>query len=588
MPMNLLVIFLLLLTSLYAKPSDFSIIIHKPFNGALFDITQDYDRDISAVGFSQNYDTSSTPSGVTYTNAFDYLESASSANGSQISLVKVNDSAEILLNKTTNLSSVNEGVSILKTASNGYWIGGYTLDGSLILLKLGSDGNTIFTKIFGTSKNDKMSKLVQLSDGGVLAVGSSTTSRSAQDKLFETGLGLSDIYLTRFSKNGTMLWSKKYGTKHDDRGIDAAEADDGSIIVLSITTYDTYKNLTLMRITENGDKIWLNHHKEKALVTPYKIIKLRDNNFLVSLSQENESKMDQIRLIKFDLQDNIIIDKTIETNYASGLKDIKEFSDGKLMGVGYVKDAHNTDALAMMLDNKLSLLNQEHFGDENFDIFNALSILNNSQVAAAGIHTDNNSQESNMWIVKLNRNATMAQISKSMVQTSNKIPPTPKKTGDFYDELRKLFQDEINAKKLVINEDLTIEFIDPSLYFKVGKYILTPQQQMFLGGFSKKLIPFLHANKSIINALEINGHTSSEWGGAKFTMRYLKNAKLSMNRAYSTLNYMFQTQNQEAQNWLTEILKGSGYSYAKKVMINEKEDKELSRRVAFKIILNAK
>ena len=119
-------------------------------------------------------------------------------------------------------------------------------------------------------------------------------------------------------------------------------------------------------------------------------------------------------------------------------------------------------------------------------MFNALTILHNSQVAAAGIHTDNNSQESNMWIVKLNRDATIAQISKTMLQTSNKMLPTSEKARDFYNELLKLFQDEINAKKLVIKEDLTIEIIDSSLYFKVGKYILTPAQQMFLTSFSNK------------------------------------------------------------------------------------------------------
>ena len=586
--MNSILIFFLLFTSLYAKSSDFSIIINKPFNDALFDITQDYDRDISAVGFSKNYETSSASSGTSYTDPFEYLKNVSSKNGSQISLVKVNNAADIVLNKTTNLSRVNKAVSILKTPSNGYLIGGYTLDGSLIILKLDSNGNTLFTKIFGTATQDKMSKLLQLSDGGVLAVGSSTTSRSAHDTLFETGLGLNDIYLTRFSKDGTKLWSKKYGTQYDDQGVDAAEADDGSIIVLSITKYEIYKNITLMRTSESGDKIWLQHYKSETLVTPYRIIKLKDNNFLMSLSQENELHKDQIRLVKFDLQNNIIIDRNIDTSYSSGLKDIKEFSDGTLMGVGYVNDTYNTDALVMVLNNELSLLNQEHYGEENFDMFNALTILHNSQVAAAGIHTDNNSQESNMWIVKLNRDATMAQISKTMLQTSNKMLPTSEKARDFYNELLKLFQDEINAKKLVIKEDLTIEIIDSSLYFKVGKYILTPAQQMFLTSFSNKLIPFLHANKDIVNTLELNGHTSSEWGGAKFTMRYLKNAKLSMNRAYSTLSYMFQIQNQDAQNWLVEILKGSGFSYSKKIMINKTEDQELSRRVAFKIILNAK
>ncbi|MEA2092207.1 MAG: hypothetical protein U9O83_07580, partial [Campylobacterota bacterium] len=408
--MQKLLILLLLLTSLYSKNSDFSVIVNEPFNDALFDIIQDYDGQISAVGIYKDYKQSSHK-GNTYTNAFDYLESISDSFGSQMHLVKIDKHANFTINKSSKMSKFSEAIALVKTPANGYFIGGHTLDGSLIILKLDANGNLIFSKLFGTKNYDKMSNLIKLSDGGVLAIGSSITSRSAHDSLFETGLGLNDIYLTRFSKDGEKLWSKKYGTGYDDRGIDAVEAFDGSILVLSTTSYDKNKNITLMRITENGNKVWLKHYKANAVITPYKIIRLRDNNFLVSMSQKDDMNKEQIRLIKFDIQKNVLIDKTIHTTYSSGLKDIKEYSDGSLIGVGFVRDAYNTDALVMLTDSYLDLLHQEHYGHENYDIFNAVTILRNSQAAAAGIYTYEHSQNSNMWIVKLNRDATMAQKS---------------------------------------------------------------------------------------------------------------------------------------------------------------------------------
>ena len=48
-------LFFTLTLSLFAKSSDFSVIIDKPFNDALLDITEDYDRGISAVGFTREY-----------------------------------------------------------------------------------------------------------------------------------------------------------------------------------------------------------------------------------------------------------------------------------------------------------------------------------------------------------------------------------------------------------------------------------------------------------------------------------------------------------------------------------------------------
>ena len=58
-----------------------------------------------------------------------------------------------------------------------------------------------------------------------------------------------------------------------------------------------------------------------------------------------------------------------------------------------------------------------------------------------------------------------------------------------------------------------------------------------------------------------------------------------MNRSYSTLAFMFKKQNQKTKKWLSDVVKGSGLGFSKKQMFNEKEDREKSRRVSFKIIL---
>ncbi len=562
---------LLLASLLSADDSDYSIIIDKPFNNALLDIRQDYDRDITAVGFTKKYNTQKNKN--SYTNAFDYLSSISGANGTQMQLIKLNAEGKVLLDKSSALSQFSQAIAITKTPTNGYYVGGETMDGQLILLKLDSSANLIFKKVFGTKNFDKLSNIVQLSDGGVLAVGSSTTSRNNNDPMFQTGLGLNDIFLTRFSKDGRTLWSKKYGTQYDDRAIDAVEAYDGSIIVVSTTRYNKNRHVTTMRVGENGNKIWLQHYKELKNITPRKIIKLRDNNFLLSLSVVDDMNKDQIRLLKFDLQKNIIFDKTIHTKYPSVLMDIKEYSDGGIVGVGYVRDAYNTDALVMMLDAQAILLQQAHFGDDNYDMLNAVTILNNSQAACAGIFTKNDSQESNMWILKLNRDATIAQKATN--------------TLGLYKMLVRLFKKEIASGDIKIKQDLTILLEDKRLYFDIANYKLTKTQEIFLDTFSKKLFTFLHKHQDMIQTFEVNGHTSSEWGTSAFEEGYVKNAELSMQRAFFTLKFMFSCQNKQTRVWLSKIFKGSGYSYSKKINFdNAVENKAKSRRVSFKIILN--
>ena len=569
MRQTLLLLFLVF--TLQAKEQPFSIVVNRPFDAALFDVVENYDRTISAVGFAKQNKPHSTTT-QSFSNPFDYLESIKGAHGTQMHLIKVDNQANILLNKSASLSRFNKAVALLKTPSDGYFVGGYTLDGELIVAKLSANGTIEFAKIFGTKNYDRMNNLVSLSDGGVLAVGSSFTSRDTHDDMFTTGLGVSDIFLTRFSKEGHILWSKKFGTKYDDRGIDAVEAADGSIIVISTMSYEKNKNVTLMRITENGNRLWLKEMHSKNLIEPTKIIRLRDNNFVASFIEYNAMHQEHIRLIKFDLYKNVIVDRKIYTTYPSGLYDIKEFSDGTLMGVGYVKDTFDTDALAMLLDSNLAMLQQHHYGNKNFDLFYSLAILHNSQVAAVGIHTSPDSQEKNMWLVKLNKDTTMVQFSYN--------------SQSLYDKLCTLFAKEIKAKQLTIDTDLTIEITDPKLLFATGVYKLTPYQKQFLQKFGNRLVPFLYNNRETIQALAINGHTSSEWDHLGFEQSYLNNEKLSMQRAYEVFQTLFTQQKPQHKKWLSKVLVGSGYSFSKKKTFSQGvENKKDSRRVSFSIKL---
>ena len=557
---------------LFAKGSDYSLVIDKPFNNQLLNITQDYDRCLTAIGFVKKYKTQSTKP-ASYTNPFEYLKSVNdSTYGTHMQLIKTDDGANIILDKSNLLSGFSKAVSLVKTPSNGYYIGGHSMDGQLILLKLDSNAKTLFKKTFGTKNNDTLSNIIKLNDGGVLAIGSSTTSRSSHDPLFQTGLGLSDIFITRFTKNGHKLWSKKYGTQNDDVGIDAVEAQDGSIIIVSQELEADNKNMSLMRIDENGNKVWIKKYTDSNSVKPRKIIKLRDNNFLLSVSYLDELHKEQIKLIKFDILSNILYDKNVFTKYPSVLLDIKEFSDGGIVGAGFIKDRFNTDGLVMALDSRLNMLYQDHFGGANYDILNSITILNNSQIAVAGLFTNENSQESNMWILKLNRDATIAQVAST--------------THDIYEKIVQSFSDEISKNIIKIKKDLTVELLDKRLLFEVSQYELNKTQKIFLEKFSNKLVALLYKYKSQINSLEVNGHTSSEWGNVNFTKNYLNNEKLSMNRAYSTMSFIFNNQNDKLQKYLSKIFKGSGYGFSKKIMLDDLEFKAKSRRVSFKIILN--
>jgi len=556
--------------------SDFSIILNNAFNSSAFDITQDYNGNISAVGFSNSYKKSKNmiATNAVYSSAFDYLDSISSNRyGYVMNITTIDrDYADIVLSKDIKLNSFAKAVSVVKTADDGYFIGGYTLSSDLVLARLDSRLNTIYIKKFGTKNFDKLNRLISLRDGGVIALATSRSSRDFNDNIFENGIGKNDISITRFSKDGYILWSKKYGSIDNDFAIDIVEEFDNTLVVLYSTKYKIY----LMKLNENGDKTALKEIVNSKDIKAYRLSKLNSGNFIVSLSITDEMGKKQIKFMKFDYMFNTLIDKTINTTYSSVIRDIKEFKNSNLMAVGYVEDSYNRDGLSMLLDKDLSMLNQEHFGDDNSDEFNSLYILDNSEVVVAGRYTPQNSQESKMWILKLNKNNELAKK-----RVDHKLLVL-----DSYKQLRAIFKDECDKNILKISKDLEITFLDKRLLFATGQYELNKTQKLFLKDFSKKLIDFLVKNRDKIKGLEISGHTSSEWGRLDFSKSYIKNLKLSMQRAYSVVSFIFNTvKSKENKRYLIKILQGSFNSYSKKIIKNSKEEKTNSRRVSFKIIL---
>ena len=131
----------LLLLPLLLSAAPYSILVDSGFQDRCYDITEDHHREISAVGFSQHFQSEALPERVVYSNAFDYLQSVRKSPGEQIRLVRLNGEGAITFDFSNNLSRFNRAVSVVKTADNGYFVGGYTQEGELLLLRLSVSGS---------------------------------------------------------------------------------------------------------------------------------------------------------------------------------------------------------------------------------------------------------------------------------------------------------------------------------------------------------------------------------------------------------------------------------------------------------------
>jgi len=104
--------------------------------------------------------------------------------------------------KTYGGSGVDMGYAVSQTTDGGFIVAGSTDlgngNGDLYLLKIRSNGDTLFTKIFGGTGIDRASSVEETSDGGFI-IGGYTTS---------FGAGGNDFYLLKTTSSGNLSWSK--------------------------------------------------------------------------------------------------------------------------------------------------------------------------------------------------------------------------------------------------------------------------------------------------------------------------------------------------------------------------------------------
>lgn len=152
----------------------------------------------------------------------------------------------------------------------------------------------------------------------------------------------------------------------------------------------------------------------------------------------------------------------------------------------------------------------------------------------------------------------------------------------LYIDLQEEFKEDLTVWRATIDSTLCIRFQEPAMLFDNNKAELKPLFKDILNDFYPRYIGVLNRPeyKSNIVEIRIEGHTDSNGG-------YFHNMELSQNRTRAVLEYCFGLMTVEQGIWAKQIITANGLSSSHPVLVHGKEDKELSRRVEFRVRTNA-
>ena len=164
----------------------------------------------------------------------------------------------------------------------------------------------------------------------------------------------------------------------------------------------------------------------------------------------------------------------------------------------------------------------------------------------------------------------------------------------IYKELQGEFEEDLAEWDAEIDrKTLAVIFHEPNTLFVRGKADLLPRYKEILKDFFPRYIKAIMRTKQkkYISKVRIEGHASPGWKkNTPPKTAFINNMALSQLRSSSVLRFVLEEINVGADfNWVKQHLISVGYSSTEPVIntLSQTVDNELSRRVEFRIVMNA-
>lgn len=257
------------------------------------------------------------------------------------------------------------------------------------ILRLDSYGKVIWEKSVDWAEFDRTWSIIETSDGGFIASGSSS------------GLNGEDAIIIKLSGTGDMVWQTTFSSQSgEDRFFTSiAETQDGGYILAGQINYGG-EETWIAKLNSAGAVLWEKYHTSAEI---FRVIEISGGNLLIAGRSSAGAGSYDLWAEKLTADGIPIWQKTYGELFAEYLGDILETSDNHYILTGYTESfgVGNYDGWVIKLDVDGNIAWQKAYGGINNDYLFTLDETMAGDLLVAGYSQSFGQGDQDYWLMKL-------------------------------------------------------------------------------------------------------------------------------------------------------------------------------------------
>jgi len=224
------------------------------------------------------------------------------------------------------------GSEVGQTLDGGYIVAGYTNsygagNRDAWLVKTDAAGETVWTRTYGGTGDDRFSSVQQTADGGYVATGFTMSF----------GAGGCDVWLVKTDARGDEEWDRTFGGTAYDCGSSVQQTQDGGYVVFGSTMSRGAGDIDawLIKTDVKGDTVWTRTFGGAYEDVGYSVCGTRDGGCILAGRTESfGAGGPDVWVVKVDASGDTVWTKTFGGSEYDRGNSVRQTSDGGYIVVG--------------------------------------------------------------------------------------------------------------------------------------------------------------------------------------------------------------------------------------------------------------